>query len=457
MNKRRLSVEWKEQARPIGAYWFLLLFSFFIFTVALITIDRSLKSNDILILIGIFATSSLGCALGQLAALYRFREVIGVIHGLCALFFGGLLLSFGLPEFLTVACGMYMFFGTLMFFAGMWSIQAGRVMFATWPPLIFGVGGVIGVINDSPESLETWKSGSKWMVWNATSLTGFLIAIMLPIFYLVIRENLRIFRWRNGPRTTIASDEILQKEAKARIAMKGWIWILGLAFLLSLGVAILSPYLWQTEPRDSGEEYSETVKEKKTIDCDNYSGCSPPPECRENTQGGTEKKPPPKPGSGEQFRQVMEQVGQFLWILMWMLILLLLAYFVFGAPMRRIFYVRHYRDPLWPISTTKKIENQWDLIRIALADLGIYGQRGDSATTLVEQAIPKLQQITGSTRRIPGLRDAAMIRDRVVFGLGVGKEDAKKMNENANWVYDSVWNRLGNTHQIKALYRWKLW
>ena len=142
---------------------------------------------------------------------------------------------------------------------------------------------------------------------------------------------------------------------------------------------------------------------------------------------------------------------------MWMLILLLLAYLVFGAPMRRIVYVRHYRDPLWPISTTKKIENQWDLIRIALADLGIHGQRGDSATTLVEQAIPKLKEVTGSARRVPGLRDAAMIRDRVVFGLGVGKEDAQKMNENANWVYDSVWNRLGNKHQIKALYRWKLW
>ena len=45
--------------------------------------------------------------------------------------------------------------------------------------------------------------------------------------------------------------------------------------------------------------------------------------------------------------------------------------FVFGAPIRRYFYVRHYRDPLWPISTTK-IENQWDLIRIVLADLGVW-------------------------------------------------------------------------------------
>lgn len=454
MSQSRFSVEWKEQARPIGAYWFLLLFSYFMFAVAIFMIETSFDAQDFLILMGLFTASSLGCAFGQIAALYRFREVIGLIHGCVVLLCGGILVSAGLPDILAIPIGMYMFLGNIMFFAGMWSIQAGRVMFALWPPLLFGVGGVIAVINDSPQTLATWKSGSKWMVWNSTSLIGFLIVTVLLISYLVIRENLRVFRWRNGPRTTIASDKVLQKEAKARISMKGWVWILGFSCVLSLGVAFLSPYLWQTERRDSDEQ-SQTQGEP--VDCDNYSGCAPPPECREESKGGTEKRPAPKAGSEEQLRQVLEQAGQFLWILMWMLILLLLAYLVFGAPMRRIVYVRHYRDPLWPISTTKKIENQWDLIRIALADLGIYGQRGDSATTLVEQAIPKLKEVTGSARRVPGLRDAAMIRDRVVFGLGVGKEDAQKMNENANWVYDSVWNRLGNTHQIKALYRWKLW
>lgn len=455
MIQSRLSVEWKEQIRPISAYWFLLLFSYFMFTVAIIAIERSFDGEDLLILMGIFGTSSLGCALGQLAALYRFREVIGMIHGFLAILFGVIIMQ-GLPDFLQIACGMYMLFGSIMFFAGMWSIQAGRSMFAAWPPLLFVVGAVIVVINNNPENLAVWKSGSKWMVWNSSSLIGFLVATMLLISYLVIRENLRVFRWRNGPRTTIASDEILQKEAKARISMKGWMWLLGLSCFLSIGVAVLSPYLWQTEPRDSGEE-SVPTEDSTDVDCENYSGCTPPPECRENTSQGKEKKPAPQAGSDEQFEQMMEQMSQFLWILMWLLILLLLAYFVFGAPMRRIFYVRHYRDPLWPVSNTKKIENQWDLIRIALADLGVYGQRGDSATTLVEQAVPRLKEITGSDRRVPGLRSAATIRDRVVFGLGVGKEDAEKMNENANWVYDSVWNRLGNAHQIKALYRWKLW
>ena len=451
----RFSVERKEQARPISAYWFLLLFSYLMFFVAVITVEKKMDEEDILIFIGIFGTSSVGCALGQIAALYRFREVIGLLHGFIVLIFGAIVIDF-LPEPLKITMGMYMFLGNIMFFAGMWSIQAGRAIFASWPPLLFVIGAVVVVINNSPEDLAIWRSGSKWMIWNVSSLFGFLTATVLLMSYLVIRENLRVFRWRNGPRTTIASEEVLQKEAKARISMKGWVGLLAISCVLSLGVAFLSPYLWQTGPVHGDDSYNEEV-EMQEFDCDNYSGCSPPPECRENTGERKERQPTPEPGSERQVEQMIEQMGHFLWILMWMLILLFLFYLVFGAPLRRIVYVRHYRDPLWPISTTKKIENQWDLIRIALADLGVYGRKGDSATTLVEEAIPMLKELTGSNRRIPGLRNAAMIRDRVVFGLGVGKEDAQKMNENANWVYDSVWNRLGNTHQIKALYRWKLW
>jgi hypothetical protein len=459
MNKKILSVAIKEQLRPITAYWVLLIFSFLIFALAVLSTSQNFDGEDIAILLGFFGVTSLGCALGQLAALLRFREIVGLIHCAVVLFFGTMLITSNvLPEELMIPIGMYMFLGNIMFFGGMWSLQAGRAIFASWPPILFSIGSIIIIINDSPERLATWKSGAKWMVWNTTSLLGFLIVTLLLISYLVIRENLRVFRWRNGPRTTIASEEILQSESKARISMRGWVSLLTLSCFLSVGVAFLSPYLWQTAPRDSGDKKVESFEE---FDCNNYSGCSPPPECRETSersqQDKREKQPSPKQGSTEQIKQILEQVGQFLWILMWMLILLVLAYFVFGGPMRRIFYVRHYREPLWPISTTKKIENQWDLIRISLADLGVYGKRGDSAVALAQEAIPRLKEVTGNTRRIPGLLAAAQIRDRVVFGLGVGAEDAQKMNENSNWVYDSVWNRLGNMNQIKALYRRKLW
>ena len=292
----------------------------------------------------------------------------------------------------------------------------------------------------------------KWMVWNAGTLIGFVISIVLLMIYLVIRENHRLFRWRNGPKTTIASEEIRREEAKARLSVRGWIGIVVVASVLSLGVAIISPYLWQTVPRERGEEEIESAYERREVDCENYSGCSPPKECQEEY----EKKESPEPFSQEQMEQVIEQVAQFAWLLFIIVVLLIGSYFSFGRPSRRLFFVRHFRDPLWPISTTKEIENQWNLILIALADLGVHDLYG-SAQDVAERALPKLKEATGNSRKIPGLIEAAKIRDRVRYGLGVDAGDLKKMKRFANWVYDSVWNRLDNQQQIRSLFRRKIW
>ena len=216
MNKKILSVAFKEQLRPITAYWVLLIFSFLIFALAVLSTSQNFDGEDIAILLGFFGVTSLGCALGQLAALLRFREIVGLIHCAVVLFFGTMLITSNvLPEELMIPIGMYMFLGNIMFFGGMWSLQAGRSIFASWPPIIFSIGSIIIIINDSPERLATWKSGAKWMVWNTTSLLGFLIVTLLLISYLVIRENLRVFRWRNGPRTTIASAEARSSSPEA--------------------------------------------------------------------------------------------------------------------------------------------------------------------------------------------------------------------------------------------------
>jgi len=454
----KLTVAFREQSRPIIAYWVLVLFSFVVFAAAIAFSEGGVNSDDMLYLSMFFVVVSVGTALGQIAALLRFREVVGLIHGAFAftIFMGSV--SIGLPELFLVFTGIYWFLGSIMFFGGLFSIQAGRAIYASWPPIIFGISPVVILVNTTPHRMEIWKSGSKWMIWNGGTLFAFIGTTVLLMIYLVIRENLRVFRWRNGPKTTIASEETLRTEAKVRMSIRGWFWLLGMAGILSVGTALLSPYLWQTVPADRGdqESSSQEYEEREPEDCDNYSGCAPPPECREERKP-QEKKEPAEPMSMEQMQETMQQVMSLLSLLFWLFFLLIFFYLVFWYPMRRILYVRHYRDPLWPISTTKGIENQWKLIRIALADLGVHGKKGDSAVSVVQEAIPKLVDVTGSDRRVPGLMKAAQIRDRVVFGLGVGPEDVEKMYENSNWVYDSVWNRLGNRNQIIALYRRRLW
>ena len=161
-----------------------------------------------------------------------------------------------------------------------WSVHSSRAeRYVAWPPIIFGISPLVLLVNSSPDRLATWKSGSKWMVWNGGTLAAFVGTTVLLMVYLVIRENLRVFRWRNGPKTTIASEETLRTEAKVRMSIRGWLWILLVSVFLSIATALISPYLWQTVPAEKETSYEEP---KPPVDCDNYSGCVPPPECEKN-------------------------------------------------------------------------------------------------------------------------------------------------------------------------------
>ena len=68
----KLSVAFREQARPIIAYWVLLLFAFSMFAFAFVLTARIIDAEDIMILIIFFGVVTVGTALGQIAALFRY-------------------------------------------------------------------------------------------------------------------------------------------------------------------------------------------------------------------------------------------------------------------------------------------------------------------------------------------------------------------------------------------------
>ena len=96
---------------------------------------------------------------------------------------------------------------------------------------------------------------------------------------------------------------------------------------------------------------------KEPIDCENYRGCSPPPECWDQEESSKEpniseeKKEEDEPVSSEDLKTAQQHpqpAGCFI-----TLVLLLLSYLLFGRPLRRILLVRHYREPLAHLSNPK--------------------------------------------------------------------------------------------------------
>ena len=72
---------------------------------------------------------------------------------------------------------------------------------------------------------------------------------------------------------------------------------------------------------------------------------------------------------------------------------------------------------------------------------------------LIERARPILARYSPGLAVIHGLEQAAEIRDRAAYGLGLGPDDERVMGQVAEWAYDTVWERLGDSVQLRAMYR----
>ena len=428
-------------------------------TIFVFTLMLNAEGGDLQFIVFLVICITVPLLIGQWLALQGVRESSGCLVAVFIITFGIIMTAAleNVSEDLAILTVMFCFFSPTAIFTGLWSLNAGRAMWSLWLPLMLIVGCIVMTVNESPETLAKWKSGAKWQIWDTLNLSGFVGTTLLIIYFLVARERQRLFRWRTGPLTTLPAGKDDPDKLKLSLSAQSWLLTTLFAVFLSLGVAFISPYLWQTEIRQGEGELTEPTvveaeQEEKPVDCDNYQGCTPPPECwgEEEDTGGDSGS---NPFSQEELKEQINTIFNFLWLAFITLLLILASYFVFSRPLRRVLLVRHYREPLWPISTTQRIENHWKLIQIALKDIDIKHGDSSSAVTTIEDILPKLKEITGSERDIPGLMEAAEIRDRIRFGLNIGPQDAEKMKESANWVYDSVWNRLGNKRQIKALFR----
>ena len=136
-----------------------------------------------------------------------------------------------------------------------------------------------------------------------------------------------------------------------------------------------------------------------------------------------------------------------------LLSLLLLAVLLGYRPIRRLLWIRHLKEPFWHVSPSLRVLQGWRLIEIALADAGVKARPGEPVQFLIQRALPVLAEMAPGIPEVAGLNDAARIRDRVQYGMGVGPDDVECMRRCSAQVYHSIWERLSDMAQYRAMYR----
>ncbi len=434
----RSSLGRRQQLRaaiwPVVSYHLALAWSFLCF-VAVMALTSNMDAPSVAILAGLAVTTLFGVLIGQGLAFFGVRGwLLLVFWAGCWTFsvaIGVALGDVGAP------IALVLFILPMAATGGAWSLATNRALHATWMPLLYATAAVISWA-DYADTDDNWFAGEKWAVWSAPSLAMMGVTLGLLLLFLVTRESHRLALWQRGPTAPLQPSRAESGAARTRLTPLGALLLLGGALLLTVATALVSPYLWRTAP--GGDQPDDDVVAQPAQD-DATEEVDP-------SDGEWAKR------VGERMEQATEAAKQAAGVVCPLLTLALLALAGVIAgwrPLRRLLLLRHLREPLWEVSPTTRVEQGWRLVEIALGDVGVHPRPGEDAAALARRARPVLEAL--SPVEVHGLEDAAAVADRVRFGLGVQPGDVETMTRFARWTVDTVWERLGDTRQLGALYR----
>jgi hypothetical protein len=421
--------------RPLAAWYASLLIGVAAF-VAVLAASGDLEGEGAQVLLVIVSTSILGSLLGTALGLARVRELWIVAAGLADGFASTLLLAAvaaqGGPGDALVLVWLVLYFLPIALTGGYWAITTNRALFSLWHPVVYFTGAVIVWIDDH-KGITAWSQGQKVAVWDTMSSLLVALMVLTVLVYLAAQEGHRLALWRRGPRAALPASQGDHGDVRPRTDLRAWAVLAAIGAALTLATLAIAPWFWRTGPSEGNGGGSGSEPQE------------PPPDLPD--MGWAER-------IGEALRQLMEgskeAAGALCNALAILLMLGLLA-LALWRPVRRALWMRHLRKPFWDMPPTRRIEQAWRAVEIALEDIGVVAQRGEDAIGLARRALPALEKL--SPVEAHGLEECAVIVDRVRFGLGVQPGDEESTLRFARWACDTIWERMGDGAQIRAMYR----
>lgn len=437
---RRLWLDAKALALPITTYNASTLLSLVVFSVAILVFEWE-SAEDAWAVAGIWLGTIVGAVLGQLTAVARLRTpwaltIAGGFYLVASVLFVGGAVGLEGQEGPILGLALAWLVMPLFLAAGHWSLSTHMGMLATFAPLMWFTAGIL-IVAENTGGADAWFAGDKWAVWSVLTGPILLLGVVTVLAYLGTRELHRLHHWRFAPKGPDLPEGAASTVGLRSAGCGGIVILLLLAVPLTLGTALLSPYLWRShETEGDGSSQSGTPDPQN----DPSEGPSDP-------QGGEGRDGGEVPAEQQASQAAQEAVRALITSIL-IAIFALLALLVFGPPLRRMLLLEYLRRPFWPVPPTRRVAQHWRLVEIALADGGIDRSPGDSAATLARRGVEALDLLDPES-----LLRAAEVADRVGYGVGVAPDDVMVARRAAEMTYQSVWDDLTEAARWKAMYR----
>jgi hypothetical protein len=432
MSARRWFRELWALAGPVSLYWASVVLGL-VALAAAVLFTQTFEWHDTAVLLILSAVSLGGVGLGQLLSLSRLRSTLA-LTGLFVWFCIGLYVIATYDDWMREEFGrlgnafvvILLVFGPIMASGGFWSLRVNRGLAAGWAPALLFIAAILMVANDRGDDAE-WFAGNKHAIWSTWTIGILGLAALVQVGFLAARERHRLHRWRSA---TTAPDLVDQRADPYRpLAGCGSLAILAiLVVVLTLGSALVAPYLWRTGPQDgdgggSGEPIDDPSDDRDP-----------------NT--------PSTPDFARRWWRYGQQGAGVACGLLTMVVLTIALLLVFGPPTRRQLLLSHLRDPMWPVPPSRRARLHWRLAEIALGDAGIHRKPGETAKDVAERGAAALPGVN-----LEALVTASEIADRVNHGYTLDPSDADTIRRAAEMTYQAVWETLGELDRVKATYR----
>ncbi len=440
--KAAASAEWrrdlKELARPALLYQGWVLLMLVIFDLVIVVLNG--PSPEGIIILGVLSLCTmLGVTIGQAFSIARLR---GSFLGCGTAAWFSLMCILTAPLTALGPVGGFIlaivFLTPIFVSGGVWSLASSRALFAAWVPVIFGTGAMFAII-ENDDALTDFDAGNKWAIWNVTSALILFVTIALLLVYLVARERHRLHRWRFGTRSLLAGSITEKGSARPRLTMLGWVAVIGVGLGLTAGTLLIAPYLFRTGPEESDQGQSQGEPEPEP------GRGQPEPGQGDPQQGQGQEE------EGNEMERAARQLAQTICPLLIGLLLMAAGASVLVRPVRRLVIIESLRAVPFAVAPTTRIRMGWRLIEIALGDLGIEGGPSLDASELVRRNAGELTTLDPELYEL--LVDAARVRDRITYGLGIEPGSVQRFAKASERIFVLATNRVELKKEAENVFR----